>query len=354
MEIIRVAGVAFTVSALLIPLFAWLSLKIGLIDTPNARKIHDRPIPLVGGLAVCCGVVAALIVGGLLESQVLRVLLASLAVVTLGILDDRLDLRSTYRLIVQIGIAAALCHAGVRFHLCGITAVDWAVTILWIVGTINALNCIDCADGMAGATAMVIFAYFAATAAQNGRHFVTQLALAGAAAVAGFLLFNRPRARVFLGDTGSTFLGLLLASLSLICVPRSTQASQIPWPALALLLPFYDLVLVHARRYRSGLKSIRNLLASTGKDHLPHRLLGAGLGPWGSIYAMVVLAGLPAAAAWFVDMGYRYWMLGILCLILWISLMWQLETGALAALATGRRVAVPRLAAEPAYSESSS
>src|SRR5437879_5363649 len=108
-QTIKVLGVGFGVTLLLIPLFAWVSQRIGLVDHPNARKIHDRPVPLVGGLAIYCGVVAAVMVGGFFNRQVFDLLLATFVVIALGVLDDRLDLRSTVRLCVQVLLALLLC-----------------------------------------------------------------------------------------------------------------------------------------------------------------------------------------------------------------------------------------------------
>jgi UDP-GlcNAc:undecaprenyl-phosphate/decaprenyl-phosphate GlcNAc-1-phosphate transferase len=325
MALVRVAAVAFIVTALLIPILVRFAVRLGLMDVPNARKIHHKPVPLVGGLAVYWGVVAALIAGGMMERQVLLVLLASFAVVLLGILDDRLDLRSIHRLAFQVVIAALLCFAGVRFHVFGIEALDWAATILWMVGTINAVNCLDCADGMAGSSAFATFAVFAASALLNGRLFVCQTAIAGAAAVGGFLLYNRPKATVFLGDTGSTFLGLMLASMAILASPKAPMGeTQFPWLTLALFVPAYDITLVHWRRYRAGITNVRDLLASTGKDHLPHRLLARDLTGWGAMGILALLSGLSSLAAWFYNM--HHWESGTVFLLSMLSLLWRIET----------------------------
>lgn len=324
MDWMAVIAVALGLTGALIPLFAGLSERIGLLDLPNDRKIHDRPIPVVGGLAIYCGVVAALLMGGFLADRQVKLLLgASLLVLFLGALDDRLDLRSSHRLAAQVVIAIGLCAAGVHFRLFGVEALDWALTIVWIVGAINALNCIDCADGIAGSTALVAFLYFALAAHGFGRYFIAQVGVAGAAAVVAFLAYNRPKARVFLGDTGSTFLGLALASLSILAAPKAPPPPYIPWPALALFVPVYDILLVHVRRYRSGLRSIRHLLASTGKDHLPHRLYDRGFSPAGAMGVVAFLTGVACAAAWLFQ--HREWAAGAATLGGLIALLCALE-----------------------------
>jgi UDP-GlcNAc:undecaprenyl-phosphate GlcNAc-1-phosphate transferase len=328
-----VVVLAFAVTAALIPVFARFSRSVGLMDHPSARKIHDRPVPLVGGLAIYIGVVTALLAGGLLGSQIRLFLLASLVVIALGALDDRLDIPSSYRLAVQVVCAGVLCTAGVRFHLTGLGAVDAVVTILWMVGAINAFNCLDCADGIAGTVALAAFGCFAVLGVVYDRHFVSQAAVAGVGAVSAFLLYNRPKARVFLGDTGSTFLGLMAASLAVLCVPRNEPSPS--WAAVALVLPFYDIVLVHWRRYRGGLKSVRHLLASTGKDHLPHRLMSRGLGAWGSIRIVAGLSMVAALAAFLLSA--EQWLAGSVGLLVFAGFLWRVE---------GRALPAPRAMAE--------
>jgi len=320
--LIRVAAAAFGVAALAMLPLTLFSERIGLLDHPNTRKIHRDPTPLVGGLAVYSGVVISLFFGGFIEGHVLLLLAASLVVMALGVIDDRFDLHSSFRLLGQILIATALCAQGVSFRLFGIAALDWAITIAWMVGVINAFNCIDCADGIAGAVALVCFVFFGILASLGGRHFVTQLNVAGAAAVVGFLYYNRPKAHVFLGDTGSTLLGLMLASLSILSVPKS-PTPQIPWPAVTLLVPVYDIILVHFRRYRGGITNLRDLLASTGKDHLPHRLFDRGFSAWKAMAVMAGLTAIAGGAGWHLAVGSK--VVGSALLVVACMLLWRIE-----------------------------
>lgn len=356
----KIAALALLVTTVTIPILSRLALRFGFVDQPNARKIHQTPIPLVGGIAVYLGVVVALYVFAWFDYRVKGIVVASALVLLLGLLDDRFDLPSRYRLLLQMGVALGLSLAGVRLTLFGIPALDHAITVLWIVAAVNAFNCMDCADGTAGATCAVIFGSLALLAAFYGRTFVASTAVAGLGAVLGFLWFNRPPARVFLGDTGSTFLGLMIAALALLAVPSTGSGVKIPWGVLMLTIPMCDFVLVHVRRYRAGVRSVRELLASTGKDHLPHRLRARGLGQNGVVAMVTVLTLLMAGSAIAFDryvnqfqqlaMGREasssllLW--GVMALVVTAALLWHLDEDAWVQIRSEDRVAIFRPPAE--------
>jgi UDP-GlcNAc:undecaprenyl-phosphate/decaprenyl-phosphate GlcNAc-1-phosphate transferase len=293
---------AFCFTALLMPFLNWIAIRTGSVDHPNARKIHTRPIPMLGGVAVYVGVIAAVWLRAPTDRALPLMMVASFLVMLLGVLDDRLDLHSRYRLILQLALASGLALCGVRFH-CLPAALDYAVTIVWIVGVINAMNCLDCADGVAGGTSLVVFAGLAGLAAADGRIFVYQTALAGAGAVLGFLVYNAPPARVFLGDAGSTFLGLMAAVLAIKANPHAPGHWQVPVAPFILAVPVLDIAWVHYRRYRAGIRTVRDLLASTGKDHLPHRLMAHGFTGPSCMAMMTYLSVLSAAGVYGLARG---------------------------------------------------
>jgi UDP-GlcNAc:undecaprenyl-phosphate GlcNAc-1-phosphate transferase len=326
------------------PLLNRVALRTGFVDHPNARKIHSHPIPLLGGVAVYLGVIGALISRGPLDLGLGLIMLASFLVMALGVIDDRIDLQARYRPLIQIGIAGGLSLMGIRFHFFPIELLNHLVTMLWIVGVINAMNCLDCADGAAGSTCAVAFAALAAIALGNGRFYVAQAALAGAGAVVGFLMFNAPPARVFLGDTGSTFLGLMTAVLALLADPSDASHWQLPVAPLVLAVPVFDIVWVHYRRREAGIRSIRDLLSSAGKDHLPHRLMARGLSKRGCMAVVALSTGLAAAAAWCLGSG--HWLAAGLCAIFLGALLWHLEENAEVVLRAEDQVAIYRLLGE--------
>lgn len=323
------------------PLLNRAAVRYGFVDLPNARKIHTAPIPLLGGLAVYAGVVVATYLRGWVDMRIQMMIGAAFLVMLLGVADDRLDLHSRYRLFLQVGIAAALTLNGVRFHIFPIEALDHLVTILWIVGVVNAMNCLDCADGAAGGTCFVVFAAFAWMSAMNGRNFVCQASLAGAGAAAGFLLFNIPPARVFLGDAGSTFLGLMVAVLAVLVNRNSSGDWQLPIGPVMLAVPVFDIAWVHVRRYRAGIRSVRDLLSSTGKDHLPHRLMVRGLGKPACMAVVMFLSAMAATGACLISTGKP--IPGVMCLVVLIAFLWHLEENARVVIRSGDQVALYQL-----------
>lgn len=325
-EVIATPILALFVAVLLMPALNHIAVRTGFVDMPNSRKIHSHPIPLLGGLGVYAAVVLTLLLRGTVDRLVMLMMVASLLVMLLGVADDRLDLHSRYRLMLQLVVATGLSLSGVHFHFFPWAVMDHVVTVLWIVGTINAMNCLDCADGAAGGTCVVVFGALAVVAALNGRWFVCQACLAGAGAVLGFLVYNVPPARVFLGDTGSTFLGLMTAALVILAEHRPTTSWNLPPAAFILSVPIFDIVWVHYRRYQAGIRSIRDLLSSTGKDHLPHRLMARGLNKPACMAAVMLLSAVTAGGVY--SLANRLWMVGGMAIVALVAFHWHLEENA--------------------------
>jgi UDP-GlcNAc:undecaprenyl-phosphate/decaprenyl-phosphate GlcNAc-1-phosphate transferase len=325
-EVVATPILAFCVAALLMPLLSRLAVHTGFVDHPNARKIHAQPIPLLGGVGVYAGVIVTLLLRGAIDSRVAGMMVASLLVMLLGVADDRLDLHSRYRLILQVLVAGALSFSGVRFHFFPVEALDHVVTVLWIVGVINAMNCLDCADGVAGGTCLVVFATLAVLAGAQHRYFVCQASLAAAGAVVGFLIYNVPPARVFLGDTGSTFLGLMVAVLAILANPTPSGYWQLPPAPFLLLVPIFDIAWVHYRRYQAGIRSVRDLLSSTGKDHLPHRLMARGLSRAACMMVVTFLSLLASVGVYALTRG--FWVAAAMAIVALIAFLWHLEENA--------------------------
>jgi UDP-GlcNAc:undecaprenyl-phosphate GlcNAc-1-phosphate transferase len=300
--------------------------RAGFVDVPNSRKIHTHPIPVLGGLAVYLGVVATLAMRGHTDSRVILMMFASFLVMLLGIVDDRLDLHSRYRLMLQVALAAGLSLSGVRFYMVPFEPLDHLITILWVVGVINAMNCLDCADGAAGGTCVVVFLALAGLAAANGREFVSQAALAGLGAVVGFLVYNVPPAKVFMGDAGSTFLGLMVAVLAILAQRQPVDAWNFPLVPFVLVVPVFDIFWVHYRRYQAGIRSIRDLLSSTGKDHLPHRLMTRGLSKLACMAVVTFLTVLSATAVCCINAG--LWVVAVMAMLALAAFLWHLEENA--------------------------
>jgi UDP-GlcNAc:undecaprenyl-phosphate GlcNAc-1-phosphate transferase len=273
-----------------------LALHWGIVDIPNARKIHRTPIPLLGGVAIYSGTVLSIV--GFVESrargQILGIVAASTMLLIVGMLDDRHLLHHQVKLFVAMPVAAVtLVALGVKTHVGSAflpapmgPILDVGLTIFWVVGTTAAYNIFDHMDGLASGVTAIASVFFAILAIREGQVLVATFATALLGASLGFLLWNFNPAKIFMGDGGAMFLGFMVATLGLKLrlhdVPDTTS-----WiiPELLLIVPIFDTTLVSISRARRGLIPF----ASPGKDHTAHRLANAGLGQRGAVLALYVV-----------------------------------------------------------------
>jgi UDP-GlcNAc:undecaprenyl-phosphate/decaprenyl-phosphate GlcNAc-1-phosphate transferase len=280
-----------------------LALAVGMVDHPAPRKIHVAPMPLLGGLAMYCGVVLALLVAlhGRFEAQTLAILAGATLVGAVGLLDDGGLLHHQFKLFVGMPAAAViLLAAGIRASVFtpllpryGV-ALDIALTILWVVGITAAFSILDHMDGLCAGVAAIGAAYFTLFAGLGGQTVVQVLAAATLGAAAGFLRWNFNPARIFMGDAGAMFLGFLMATLGLkLRLGGMPPATAWMVPVLVLIVPVFDTLLVSLSRARRGLLPF----ASPGKDHTAHRLSNLGWGSRGAVLAMYGLGLVGGALA---------------------------------------------------------
>lgn len=252
------------------PLMRRLALQFGVVDKPNARKIHANPVPLLGGAAIYLAFIFALLFASdrFYVSEVVGIFTGATLMSLMGVIDDRWGLGSYIKLAGQFIAAAILVYSGVQIHIFG-QWIDIALTIVWIVGITNAMNLLDNMDGLSGGIAMIAATYFTLLAALSNQVLVGALAAALAGACAGFLFYNWNPAHIFMGDTGSLFLGFLLSAVA-IKLRFPTNSVTVTWmiPVLVLLVPIFDSTLVIISRGRRG----KNPLTTPGKDHISHRL----------------------------------------------------------------------------------
>lgn len=252
------------------PVARKLALYFGVLDQPAARKIHASPVPLMGGIAIYGAFILALLFFGdrRYVNEVVGIFVGASLVSLMGIVDDRRGLGSYIKLAGQVIAAAILIFSGVQIQLFG-TPLDMALTLLWVVGITNAFNLLDNMDGLSGGIAMIAAVFFTLLAAMSNQYLVGALAAALAGASAGFLIYNWNPAYIFMGDTGSLFLGFLLAAVA-IKLRFPSNIVSVTWmiPVLVLAVPIFDTTLVFVSRLRRG----QNPLTTPGKDHLSHRL----------------------------------------------------------------------------------
>ena len=258
------------------PMMRRLALRTGTVDQPSARKIHLQPVPLLGGVAIYLGFILALVfLGGLRYIRELVAILVGASLVSiLGVWDDRWGLRPLFKLLGQGAAAALLLLAGVEVHVFPWGWLNTAVTVVWVIGITNALNLLDNMDGLSAGIAAIAAGYFALMCAFTGQYLVGTLAVALMAACIGFLVYNWNPATIFMGDSGSLFIGFVLAALG-IKLRFPANVPFVTWmvPLFVLLVPLFDTTLVTISRLRRGL----NPLTTPGKDHSSHRLTYAGL-----------------------------------------------------------------------------
>ncbi len=328
---------AFGMSVTLTPMLRRWALRRAIVDAPDGgRKQQNVAVPYLGGVAIAFAVTIVLLfgvgVGGLSNSDWAMlggVLAPALLLALIGFLDDLRGLTPGMRFVVQslaaVITAVALSLAGTRSQLTGFAPIDIAITVLWVVGVTNALNLLDNMDALAGgATAIAALAYFA-IAAVNGQYLIAALALAIAGGCAGFLVWNRPPARIYMGDAGALFLGFMLAAVSIrIHLNGQPRLLALFAPLVVLFLPVLDTTLVVLSRLRRGISPFVG-----GRDHLSHRLLDRGRTvpqAGATLHAVAVLAGLCAIVMSRSTLG-----VGLLILVvLAVAFAWILTTALLA------------------------
>lgn len=304
---------AFLLSLALTPVVRFVATRFKVMDAPGGRKIHDLPRPLLGGIAIFASftivTLLAFKVGKPFALQLdhlpplLPLLAGGALVVVLGVVDDMAGMRPATKFLFQCAAGLILIGSGVAIRSVsdpsaigsqiGLGVWGLALSFLWVVGITNALNLIDGLDGLASGVSFIAAVTFAALAFMKGEQpemMVLSLILAGA--IGGFLRYNFYPASIFLGDTGSLFLGYMLASVSIVGNYKSATLVSLLVPILALGLPIMDTVVSMARRLLRSLhlvdvdpqtKKLRffffgeSAVWNADQDHIHHRLLKSGL-----------------------------------------------------------------------------
>ena len=304
---------AFALAALaafaLTPLAVRLALRTGFLDRPFGYKGHASPTPYLGGLALAASIALAALTFGEITSTYSVLLGCALVLCALGTVDDRLNLSPLSRVVVEVAVALLLWSTGHGWGVLGNGPADAGLTVLWIVGIVNAFNLMDNMNGAAATCAAVSALGAAGLALTAGETPLFGLCLAIAGACAGFLPFNLARpSRIFMGDGGSMLLGSLVAGVAMSAASLGGRhPAALVVASLLVALAILDTTLVSISRHRAG----RPLL-SGGRDHLTHRLarrLGAAERvPPALAAAQALLCGLAVASVqagthWIVAAG---------------------------------------------------
>ena len=276
---------SYALVGLLTPLMRKVALSKGVLDRPNsAHKSHKQPVPYLGGVAIIIGVVAvsyaALIYSKITWSNfwlATSVLGPAVVMGLVGLWDDLKSLEPLPRFIGQsisgLIVAVFLVLNNNIGNPTGVTGLDIAITVLWIVGICNSINFFDNLDGGAAGTVAISAITLTYLAITGDQYFIAALAIVVAGSTLGFLIWNRVRARIYMGDAGALFLGVLIATLTVRFKPTADDSlTSFAIPVLLLAIPILDTTVAVFSRLRRQISPFQG-----GKDHLSHRLVRYGV-----------------------------------------------------------------------------
>lgn len=284
-QFLILGALTFIFVGALTPLMRKVAISVGAVDAPNiARKEQKEPVPYLGGVAIAIGVVVASYVSLLAVEFTMEtfrlasyVLVPAIAISVMGLIDDLRGLQPWPRLIAQTATGAIVATIltltntmGVAF---GNTTLNYAVSIFWIVGVCNSINFFDNLDGGAAGTVAVISIFLFVIAFDRQQILVSALAIVTAGATAGFLIWNRAPAKIYMGDAGALFLGIIVSVLTIRLRPDvSSQVASLAIPLALMAVPILDTTVAVASRIYRGISPLTG-----GRDHLSHRLIRIGI-----------------------------------------------------------------------------
>lgn len=279
--IILAVIVAFLISFAATPVVIGIAKKIKAIDVPkDERRVHKKPIPLIGGLAIFYGFLISVLCFCVIDEAVAGIILGAIVIVITGVIDDKYNLPAKAKLLMQIVSAIIVVAFGVEMKYIenpftgSYITLGWLslpITVIWIVGVTNAINLTDGLDGLAAgistiaSLSLLVLIMFT----DNLNLAIMTAALAGAGF--GFLPYNFNPAKIFMGDTGSMFLGYMLSCISVQGLMKTYTVISFAIPILVLGLPIFDTIFAIVRRIVTG----RSIM-SPDRGHLHHRLLDMG------------------------------------------------------------------------------
>ena len=262
-----------------------LALKIGAVDVPNLpRKIQTEPVPYLGGVAIALGVVVASFAGILVEDYSIinfkiasTVIIPALLIAGVGLWDDLKELQPWPRLIAQTSVGTAMALILIATDTMGFALgnqfLNAAVSIFWIVGITNSINFFDNLDGGAAGTVAIASFFLFLIANSEGQILVSALAIVVCGSTAGFLLWNKSPAKIYMGDAGALFLGIVMGVLTIRLDPNiKPQALSLVIPVALLAIPILDTTVAVVSRLYRGISPFTG-----GRDHLSHRLMRIGM-----------------------------------------------------------------------------
>lgn len=307
MKLLCACVVAFVFSFASTPLVKKLAYKWNAVDVPkDNRRMHKRAVPLIGGLAIIFGFAVAVICFGVKTREVIAILAGSLIIAIMGIVDDIKALDAKPKFLIQI-IAAMIVVIGGNMKIQVFSnpnflsdfpymiLPEWVsvvISIVWIVFITNAVNFIDGLDGLAAGVSAIMSVSLVFITTRLGEFYVAVMGVSLMGACFGFLPYNFNPAQIFMGDTGSTFLGFMLASLSILGMFKSYAIISFAVPLLIMGLPLFDATFAMIRRIMKGQSPMK-----ADRGHLHHRLIDMGFSQKQSVFILYVISGVLGISA---------------------------------------------------------
>jgi UDP-GlcNAc:undecaprenyl-phosphate GlcNAc-1-phosphate transferase len=315
----------------LTPVMRMIALKIGAVDRPNLeRKTQKEPVPYLGGVAISIGITVASFASLLYSdfssetfSKALSVLLPAILISAMGLYDDLKGLDPWPRLVAQTiagtAVAIYLIQNEILGQAFGNQIFNYAITIFWIVGICNSINFFDNHDGGASGTVAVISFFLFAISFNQGQFLVSALAAVTSGATLGFLIWNKSPAKIYMGDSGALFLGVIIAVLTIRLKPEvAPQWRSLSIPLLLMAVPILDTTTVVISRLSRGISPFTG-----GRDHLSHRLVRKGLERRVAAYVLWSMAAAFGAVAFLASSASFTFAIPAICALaaIWIILL---------------------------------
>lgn len=288
---------AVIISFVMTPPARKLAIKVGAFDVPkDPRKVHDKPMPYFGGLAIYISIIACMFVYMPHTTTNMHIMSGATIIVLTGIVDDMYDMPAKVKMFMQIIAAVVAIRGGVQIHFItnplsdtGISyLLNWLsypITLVWLVGITNTINLIDGLDGLASGVASIAATTLLFTASKMGYDFIVLQCAIIAGASLGFLPFNFNPAKIFMGDTGAMLLGYMLAVTSVLGMVKSVTVVALAVPIFALGLPIFDTAFAIIRRFIN-----KKPIMQADKEHLHHRLMKHGLNQRQTVLVMYFIS----------------------------------------------------------------
>jgi len=275
------------ISVSLFPLVRYLSKKFKWMDIPDERKIHTTPVPRIGGVMIFISFMVTLFIYKKTHPDMyilnrtfsdVGFVLSSSAAFLLGFIDDVMGIRALKKLALQIAIGFAVAFAGLiikQVTVLGLVVnfgmMSYLITALWVVALLNAVNLIDGMDGLASGIMIISLGFTFTISLIESNYMVACLSSILMGSILGFYIFNFPPAKIFMGDSGSYFLGCIYAMIAMMGMKKAGMAIMMSIPLVLLLIPLADVIYIMTRRVKR-----HNGIFHADKNHIHHRLLSLG------------------------------------------------------------------------------